>query len=331
MREMKKRKERERKREQRINKPIDGLGRTPLMIACEVGADRRIIDILIKAGPELGAKDRWGGCTALHYAVSRNHLQAVELLLSRGSNVNEKTIHGNTPLHLAARSSPEWTDGVKAIMKEEAVEVNPRDEDGQTPLHFACWLGYLHTVDLLLGHNGIDANVVNNNGDTPLHKAVRRRNYKVVCAMLKQIISQIVEPQQNLASSSNILHLITLWRELGIESVQLEIIRYDYPYNTVEQSFQMLRRWFTRCDPEKRTHKTLREALEKGRELGIKQVDLNIIKSDFPNDTAEQSFQMLYKWFQCCDPANRTLKTLTEALEEIECFDALEHLSLDTN
>ncbi|XP_029654209.1 receptor-interacting serine/threonine-protein kinase 1 [Octopus sinensis] len=68
-----------------------------------------------------------------------------------------------------------------------------------------------------------------------------------------------------------------------------------------------------------------------GRELGIKQVDLNIIKSDFPNDTAEQSFQMLYKWFQCCDPANRTLKTLTEALTEIECFDALERLSLDTN
>ncbi|CAJ1099224.1 E3 ubiquitin-protein ligase MIB2-like isoform X2 [Octopus vulgaris] len=67
------------------------------------------------------------------------------------------------------------------------------------------------------------------------------------------------------------------------------------------------------------------------RELGIKQVDLNIIKSDFPNDTAEQSFQMLYKWFQCCDPANRTLKTLTEALTEIECFDALERLSLDTN
>ncbi|XP_029652129.1 serine/threonine-protein phosphatase 6 regulatory ankyrin repeat subunit B-like isoform X2 [Octopus sinensis] len=52
-------------------------------------------------------------------------------------------------------------------------------------------------------------------------------------------------------------------RELGIKSVQLEFIRYDYPYNTVEQSFQMLRRWFTTCDPETRTHRTLRKALDK--------------------------------------------------------------------
>ncbi|CAJ1099218.1 E3 ubiquitin-protein ligase MIB2-like isoform X1 [Octopus vulgaris] len=57
------------------------------------------------------------------------------------------------------------------------VKVNPRDEDGQTPLHLACFWGHLHTVGLLLGHNGIDANVVDNDGDTPLHVAVRRCTY----------------------------------------------------------------------------------------------------------------------------------------------------------
>ncbi|XP_036371411.1 ankyrin repeat domain-containing protein 65-like isoform X1 [Octopus sinensis] len=169
-----------------INKPIDGDGPTPLIFAFEEGADRRIIDILIKAGAELGAKDRWGD-TALHLAVRRRRLQAVELLLSRGSNVNEKTMLGNTPLHLAARSSPEWTDGVKAIMNRSAVEVNPRDKYGQTPLHLACLRGHLHTVDLLLGHNGIDANVVNNDGDTPLHKAVRGQSYELVSLLLKQV------------------------------------------------------------------------------------------------------------------------------------------------
>ncbi|XP_036371410.1 26S proteasome non-ATPase regulatory subunit 10-like isoform X2 [Octopus sinensis] len=134
----------------KINKPIDGDGTTPLIFASQVGADRRIIDILIKAGAKLGAKDGLSGWTALHWAVRRNHLQAVEILLSRGS------------------------------------EVNPRDEGGRTPLHFACWWGSLHTVDLLLGHNGIEANVINNDGDTPLHKAVQHQHYKVVCAMLKQ-------------------------------------------------------------------------------------------------------------------------------------------------
>ncbi|XP_029653798.1 ankyrin repeat domain-containing protein 65-like [Octopus sinensis] len=112
-----------------INKPIDFSGRTPLMFASEVGADRRIIEILIKAGAKLGAKNRLGR-TALHLAVFWKHLQAVELLLSRGSNVNEKTNRGYTPLHLAANSSLEWTDGVKAIMNQSAVEVNPRNVYG---------------------------------------------------------------------------------------------------------------------------------------------------------------------------------------------------------
>ncbi|CAJ1099284.1 E3 ubiquitin-protein ligase MIB2-like isoform X3 [Octopus vulgaris] len=238
-----------------INKPIDEYGRTPLMIASLVGADRRIIDILIKAGPELEAKDVWGR-TALHLAVWSGRPHLVEILLSRGS------------------------------------EVNPRDGRGRTPLHLACYYGYLHIVELLLGHNGIDANVVHKEGDTPLHWAVRGQRYDTVLKMLNktkrfhseveplsildkfckdlklgneercsgvvvacylahhganfycknkigrtpldliekenlkktlktlfppqcvfcedEIISQIVEPQQNLASSSNILHLITL-------------------------------------------------------------------------------------------------------------------------
>ncbi|CAJ1099326.1 ankyrin repeat RF_0381 isoform X2 [Octopus vulgaris] len=173
-----------------INKPINEYGRTPLMFACRVGANRRIFEILIEAGAELGAKDYRGG-TAIHYAVLWDRHQAVEILLSRGC------------------------------------DVNPRDVDGQTPLHCACSSGCFHTVELLLSHNGIDVNVVDKEGDTPLHVAVQQRKYKVVCAMLSKcctslnlnedemlsgvvIISQIVEPQQNLASSSNLLHLITL-------------------------------------------------------------------------------------------------------------------------
>ncbi|XP_036356145.1 uncharacterized protein LOC115232124 isoform X2 [Octopus sinensis] len=63
-----------------------------------------------------------------------------------------------------------------------------------------------------------------------------------------------------------------------------------------------------------------------GRELGIKTVRLEIIKNDNPLDTVEQSFQMLRRWFTTCDPETRTHRTLREALEKCECFDALEYL-----
>ncbi|XP_036356190.1 ankyrin repeat domain-containing protein 1-like, partial [Octopus sinensis] len=103
-----------------INKPIE-YGKTPLIFACEVGIDRRILEILLEAGGEVRTKDEWGN-TALHYAVSSRRLQAVELLLSRGSEINGKRYDGRTPLHLAANLSPEWTDGVKELMKHRALE-----------------------------------------------------------------------------------------------------------------------------------------------------------------------------------------------------------------
>ncbi|CAJ1099281.1 E3 ubiquitin-protein ligase MIB2-like isoform X1 [Octopus vulgaris] len=112
------------------------------------------------------------------------NLEVVELLLSRGSDINGKDYYGSTPLHLAAAN--DRRDGVAFLLKQTDVEVNPRDEDGRTPLHVACWRGNLHTVELLLGHNGIDANVVDNNGDTPLHVAVRGQRYNIVSKMLSK-------------------------------------------------------------------------------------------------------------------------------------------------
>ncbi|XP_036355469.1 ankyrin-1-like [Octopus sinensis] len=141
------------------------------------------MEILIDAGAEMGARND-KGFRALYLAVDGRHLESVELLLSRGSEVNMKVKGGSTPLHLAAEL--EWTDGLEVLLKQTDVEVNARSDDGQTPLHRACCNGHTHTVGLLLGHNGIDANVVNIFGDTPLHEAVRGRRYKVVSVMLNQ-------------------------------------------------------------------------------------------------------------------------------------------------
>jgi ankyrin repeat protein len=44
------------------------------------------------------------------------------------------------------------------------------DEDGNQPLHWACHECHSETVKLMVSH-GANVDVVNNHGETPLHKA----------------------------------------------------------------------------------------------------------------------------------------------------------------
>ena len=45
--------------------------------------------------------------------------------------------------------------------------IDPRDDNGQTPLHKACALAKFKTAKLLL-RNGADVNAITNDGESPL-------------------------------------------------------------------------------------------------------------------------------------------------------------------
>ena len=63
---------------------------------------------------------------------------------------------------------------VKRLVVGCGVDPNIRDKDGWTPLHYAAWKRRLKVVKLLLEH-GADPNIQENKyGKTPLHYAVSR-------------------------------------------------------------------------------------------------------------------------------------------------------------
>ncbi|CAI9744512.1 E3 ubiquitin-protein ligase MIB2-like isoform X2 [Octopus vulgaris] len=66
-----------------------------------------------------------------------------------------------------------------------------------------------------------------------------------------------------------------------------------------------------------------------GRELELKQAQLEVFKKEFPNDHVKHAHLMLLKWFTTCDPEKRTLKTLRDALEDAECTEAVNCLPSD--
>uniref|UniRef100_A0A8C1N0B6 Uncharacterized protein n=1 Tax=Cyprinus carpio TaxID=7962 RepID=A0A8C1N0B6_CYPCA len=83
----------------------------------------------------------------------------------------------NTALTLDARNGN--LEGIQELLmskiKEEAeIDINckgkSKSNHGWTPLHLACYFGHKDVVEALL-KAGADANLPNNVGDTPLHKA----------------------------------------------------------------------------------------------------------------------------------------------------------------
>jgi ankyrin repeat protein len=112
------------------------MGMTPLVLAAIKG-HVSIAEALLKhmAGQGSETKDRMGN-TALHWAATHNRAEMVTLLVAAGANTVSKTVHGETPLMLAAHKGHL---GVVNLLAQHMDErgLQERNASGLTALHYA--------------------------------------------------------------------------------------------------------------------------------------------------------------------------------------------------
>lgn len=192
-------------------------GDTPLHVAATFGREDAA-EVLIANGASIASKDKFG-FKPLHVAARNSFLAAggvAKLLISNGANIHATTPGNISILHLAAEGGdPDLVE----LLIEKGANVNALDENLYTPLQWAVERGRYRQkeiIEILLAagadvlienkmhHNPLDEALLRDNepiakllvealdpdtrdrsGQTLLHRAIRRRNVKMVKLLIE--------------------------------------------------------------------------------------------------------------------------------------------------
>lgn len=138
-------------------------------------------EALLEVEPTL-IETKADGSYAIFKALGEDQMQMFTLLIDNGADVNVKDEQGNTPLHYAAQ---EGQTEISRILISKGADVNAKGFEDATPLHAAAIGGNKDVVVSLLDA-GADVDAENYMERTPLHLAAKSGHIDVVKVLLSR-------------------------------------------------------------------------------------------------------------------------------------------------
>ena len=197
-------------------------GETPLNVASDRG-HAAVVALLLQADGILINTTCDFGRSPLHRAASRGHEKVVTMLLDTGAlDVNSADKLGSTPFSSAIAGH---NTAVAQLLLYCKAQYDLKDKEGKTPLAIASAFGSIAGVSLLLRRNDIDLNSMDNEGRTPLFRALNNGHEDVLKLLLEAGARPIVAGMDELerpkwvteAKRNRMLQMIEDARKLSIE------------------------------------------------------------------------------------------------------------------
>ncbi len=136
--------------------------------------------------------------SALHLAAQNGHVEASNLLLRLGANLEIKNKIGSTPLHVAISAGKH---AVIAVFLKFAAQVDSVNRVGSSPLHVAVYMQNLASIRMLLQHLSTAAQrraamqTVNRAGMLPIDYALPKVR-EIVASEFPELEIKLLPPGQ---------------------------------------------------------------------------------------------------------------------------------------
>eukprot|EP00658_Telonema_sp_P-2_P008034 TRINITY_DN13005_c0_g2_i5.p1 TRINITY_DN13005_c0_g2~~TRINITY_DN13005_c0_g2_i5.p1 ORF type:complete len:2524 (-),score=677.64 TRINITY_DN13005_c0_g2_i5:142-7713(-) len=184
----------------------DRMGITPALMCCYSGDMVMVEAVARSADWSIAASAAGLLFSPLHIACATGNQRMVDFLLQRRAPLNQAAYWGRTALHLcvlgAAESGYLESDRfttLSLLVSTKGIDLNVADVDGETPLSLAIQQGALRAARLLLT-KGADPGAKGPGLPSSLARAISLNNTEIVKMIMKNHPKNAAEPQALLAA-----------------------------------------------------------------------------------------------------------------------------------